>query len=96
MQERTTNDPVISAGIVISGPLLLSLHTDSVYKKVHLLRIPKTFDVSKDISTLVYRTLIESILTFNISSSSTKHNMKLSHITNQESKIIGSPQKNPI
>ena len=87
-------------GTEIDTSLSFGNHADSVYKKaqqrLHLLRKLKTFNVSKSILTLVYTSLIESILTFNISSwyssLSTKHKTKLSRIVNQASKIIGSPQ----
>ena len=57
-------------GIEMDTSLSFSQHTDATYKKarLHLLRKLITFQVSKDILTLVYRSLIESVLTFHISS----------------------------
>ena len=50
--------------------LSFSQHTDSVYKKAQqrlfLLRKLRSFDVKQDILTAVYKSLIESVLTFNI------------------------------
>ena len=71
-----------------------------MYKKaqqrLHLLRKLRDFSVSKDILIRVYRSLIESILTFNISAwynaLTVKYKSKLARIINQASKIIGSPQ----
>ena len=55
-----------------TNPVLLSTHGHKTYKKahqrLHLLRKLRTFQVSKDILTWVYRFLIESVLTCNISS----------------------------
>ena len=79
---------------------LSSQHTDTTYKKtqqcLHLLRKLRSFQVSKDFLTLVYRSLIESVLTFNISSwynqRTIKHKTKLTRIVNQAGKITVSPQ----
>ena len=56
-------------GTEIDISLSFSQHTDSIFKeahqRLHLLRKLRAFNVSKNILTLVYRSLIESILTFN-------------------------------
>ena len=76
-------------GIEMDTSLSFSQHTDATYKKacLHLLRKLITFQVSKDILTLVYRSLIESVLTFHISSwynqLTIKHKTKLTRIVNQ-------------
>ena len=80
--------------------LSFSQHTDSVYKKAQqrlfLLRKLRSFDVKQDILTAVYKSLIESVLTFNITSwftlTSVKNKSKLSRIVNQGSKITGKTQ----
>lgn len=87
-------------GTEIDTSMSFSQHADSVYKKaqqrLHLLRKLRDFNVSKDILTRVYQSLIESLLTFNISgwynALTVKHKSKLARIINQASKIIGSPQ----
>ena len=87
-------------GTELDTSLSFSHHADSVYKKaqqrLHLLRKLRVFNVSKDILTVVYCSLIESILTFNISAwyntLTVKHKTKLARIVNQAGKIIGSPQ----
>lgn len=69
-----------------------------LYKKaqqrLHLLRKIRDFSVSKGILTRVYRSLIESILPFNITAwynaLTVKHKIKLARIKHQASKIIGS------
>jgi hypothetical protein len=71
-----------------------------VYKKAQqrlfLLRKLRSFDVKQDILTAVYKSLIESVLTFNITSwftlTSVKNKSKLSRIVNQGSKITGKTQ----
>ena len=78
---------------------LSSTHRHKIQKKaqqrLHLLRKLRTFQVSKDILTLVYRSLIESVLTFNIASwynqLTIKHKTKLTRIVNQAGKIPGCP-----
>ena len=80
--------------------LSFQTHSDTTYNKalqrLHLLRKLRHFNVSRKILTMVYRSLIESILTFNIISwynlLTSKQKTKLSRITAQASKIIGSPQ----
>ena len=57
-------------GMEMDSCLSFSHHTDSVYKKAQkrlfLLRELRDFNVKKDILIVVYKSLIESILTFNI------------------------------
>lgn len=87
-------------GTKMDTSLSFSQQTDLIFKKaqqrLHLLRKLRTFQVSKDILTLVYRSLIESVLTFNISSwynqHSIKHKTRLTRIVNKAVKITGSPQ----
>ena len=86
-------------GTEIDTSLSFSQHTNTIFKKaqqrLHLLRKLRTFQVSKDVLTLVYRSLIESVLTFNISSwynqLTIKHKTRLSRIVNHAAKITGSP-----
>jgi hypothetical protein len=58
-------------GLIIIN-LSFSQHTDSVYKKAQqrlfLLRKLRSSDVRQDILTAVYKSLIDSVLTFNITS----------------------------
>ena len=87
-------------GTEIDACLSFSHHANSIHKKaqqrLYLLRKLRAFNVSKDILTLVYRSLIESTLTYNISSwfnfLTTTTKTKLSRIINQASKITRTPQ----
>ena len=87
-------------GTDLDNCLSFSQHADTIFKKsqqrLYLLRKLRTFNVSTHVLTLVYQSLIESLLTFNISSwyslLSSKHKTKLSRTVNQASKIIGAPQ----
>ena len=87
-------------GIDIDNQLSFGHQADSVFKNaqqhLHLLRKLSSFNVRKDILTLVYTSLIESILTYNISSwynfLTVKHKAKLLRILNQASKITQTPQ----
>ncbi|KAJ8349037.1 hypothetical protein SKAU_G00276260 [Synaphobranchus kaupii] len=77
-------------GTEIDSLLSFSQHADSVYRKAQqrlfLLRKLRSFDVRKDILTAVYKSLIETVLTFNITSwfnfISVKNKSKLSRIIN--------------
>ena len=87
-------------GIEVDRTLSFSVHTEHTYKKAQqrlfLLRKLRSFNVSKDILTVVYRSLIESVLTYNISSwytfLSVRDKSKLSHIIKHASKITGTTQ----
>ena len=74
-------------------------HVDYVYKRAQqrlfLLRKLKSFDVSQHILQLVYRSLIESVLSFNIITwyVSGKNKVKLARVVNTASKLIGNNQK---
>ena len=56
-------------GTVLDERLSFCEHVDYVYKRarqrLNLLRKLKSFDVSQDILQLVYRSLIESVISFN-------------------------------
>ena len=66
-------------------------------KRLFLLRKLKSFDVSQHILQLVYRSLIESVLSFNIitwyGNVSGKNKVKLARVVNTASKLIGNNQK---
>ena len=87
-------------GIEVDRTLSFSVHTEHTYKKAQqrlfLLRKLRSFNVSKDILTVVYRSLIESVLTYNISSwytfLSVREKSKLSRIIKHASKITGTTQ----
>ena len=76
-------------------------HVDYVYKRAQqrlfLLRKLKSFDVSQHILQLVYRSLIESVLSFNVitwyGNVSGKNKVKLARVVNTASKLIGNNQK---
>ena len=88
-------------GTVIDKKLSFSCHVDSVCKKanqrLYLLRKLKYFDVRQDILEMVYRSLVESILTFNIvtwfGNLSVKDRARLTRVVNLAGKIIGRTQK---
>jgi len=88
-------------GTILDKNLSFSAHVDSVCKKanqrVYLLRKLKSFDVSAPILETVYRSLIESILTFNIitwfGNLSVKDRARLSRVVKLAGRIIGSQQK---
>lgn len=87
-------------GTEIDVGLSFNHHVDSVFKKaqqrLHLLRKLRSFHVKKDVLTLVYKSLIESIITFSITSwfkfLTLKTKSKLSRIISQASKITGTAQ----
>ena len=80
--------------------LTFQTNADSIYKKarqrLYLLRQLRSFNASKHTLTMVYRSLTESVLTFNIISwygnLSVRDRNKLTQIVNQASKIIGNKQ----
>ena len=57
-------------GTVLGSNLSFTTHVDTVCKKanqrMYLIRKLKTFDVDKNMLEMIYRSLVESILTFNI------------------------------
>lgn len=79
--------------------LVFSQHSDTTYKKKKQTTYSparRTFQVSKDVLTSVYRSPVESVLTFNTSTwfnnkVTIKHKTRLSRIVNHTSKIIGYP-----
>ena len=87
-------------GTVLDERLSFCEHVDYVYKRAQqrlfLLRKLKSFDVSQHILQLVYRSLIESVLSFNIitwyGNVSGKNKVKLARVVNTASKLIGNNQ----
>ena len=57
-------------GTVLDSNLSFTTHVDTVCKKanqrMYLIRKLKTFDVDKKMLEMIYRSLVETILTFNI------------------------------
>lgn len=88
-------------GTFIDSNLNFSDNTDHIFKscnqRLHLLRKLNSFGVSKHIMEMVYKNLIEGILTFNMAmwygNLNTKGRCKLQRIVNLASKIIGKTQK---
>ena len=88
-------------GTLLDESLSFCDHVDYIYKKAQqrlfLLRKLKSFDVSQHILQLVYRGLIESVLTFNRitwhGNVSGKNKTKLARVVNTASKLIGNEQK---
>ena len=87
-------------GVILDNKLNYNCHVDHVCKKANqrlfLLRKLKHFQINSNILESVYRSLIESILTFSITAwygnLSVKSKTQLSRIVNQASKIIGKKQ----
>ena len=87
-------------GSILDGKLSFAENTDYIAKKaqqrLYLLRKLKSFDVSQNVLQLVYRSIIESVLTFNIilwyGNLTVKNKSKLCRIVNTAEKIIGCRQ----
>ena len=87
-------------GTTIDHKLSFQKNADGIYKKarqrLYLLRQLRSFNASKHTLTMVYRSLTESVLTFNIVSwygnISVRDKNKLTQVVNQASKIIGNKQ----
>ena len=87
-------------GTFIDDKLNFNTNTDFIYKKAQqrlfLLRKLKSFSVSSKVLEAVYRSLIESILSFNIVSwfgnLSVKNKTRLSRVVSQAGKIVGKQQ----
>ena len=88
-------------GTVLDSNLNFSGHVDHVCKKanqrMYLIRKLKTFDVDKQILETIYRSIVESIMTFNIITFygylSVKDKARLNRIVNIASKVVGQKQK---
>lgn len=88
-------------GTYIDSSLTFQINTDHVFKKcsqrLHLLRKLNSFGVSQSILETVYKSLVESILSFNMimwyGNLNIKGRNKLQKIVNMASKILGKPQK---
>ena len=88
-------------GTLVDESLSFCDHVDYVYKKaqqrLYLLRNLKSVDVSQHIPQLVYKSLIESVLSFNIitwyGNVSAKNKIKRARVVNTASKLIGNEQK---
>ena len=87
-------------GTIIDKKLTFNEHADMVYKKsqqcLFLLKKLKSFEVSPHVHELVYRGLVESILSFNIiiwfGHVTVKQKTKLGRVVNKASKLIGQQQ----
>ena len=87
-------------GVTIDENLSFNTHAENVHKKakqqLSLLRKLNAFDVSQSVLVLVYRCLVESILTSNITTwfdqLLVKQKTKLVGVVNSASKIIGRDQ----
>ena len=87
-------------GSLLDNKLTFSENTDYIARKAqqrsYLLRKLKSFHVSQNILQLVYRSLFESILTFNIilwyGNLTVKYRCKLSSIVSMAVKVIGCRQ----
>lgn len=88
-------------GVFIDSNMTFNDHIDAVFKKAQqrlfLLRKLRYFNVHQSVLEMVYRSLIESILTFNIvtwyGNISVKNKAKLCRIVKIASKIVGQPQR---
>ena len=88
-------------GFVLDNNLSFTTHVDTICKKVnqrmYLIRKLKTFDVDKKMLEMIYRSLVESILTFNIVTFyghlTVKQKNRLNKIVNIATKLINLKQK---
>ena len=88
-------------GTVLDSNLIFTTHIDTVCKKanqrMYLIRKLKTFDVDKKMLEMIYRSLVESILTFNIVTFyghlTVKQKNRLNKIVNIATKLINLKQK---
>ena len=88
-------------GTVLDNNLSFTTHVDTVCKKanqrMYLIRKLKTFDVDKKMLEMIYRSLVESILTFNIVTFyghlTVKQKNRLNKIVNIATKLINLKQK---
>ena len=87
-------------GTVVNGNLTFTDNVDHIYKKAQqrlfLLRKLRSFNVSTEVLQLMYRSLIESVLSFNLvswyDSLSVKNKARLARVVNQAGKIVGIKQ----
>ena len=88
-------------GTILDSNLSFTDNVDYIVKKAqqrfYLLRKLNSFNVSKDILTSVYRSLIESVMVFNIVSwygnISVKNRTRLTRLVNMAGRVIGIKQK---
>ena len=101
VQNCAIQELIIILGTVLDSNLNFSGHVDHVCKKanqrMYLIRKLKTFDVDKQILETIYRSIVESIMTFNIITFygylSVKDKARLNRIVNIASKVVGQKQK---
>ena len=87
-------------GTVVDKNLTFTDNVDHIYKKAQqrlfLLRKLRSFNVSTEVLQLVYRSLIESVLSFNLVSwygnLSVENKARLAWVVNQAGKIVGIKQ----
>ena len=87
-------------GTLIDNKLSFSDNSDLIYKKsqqrLYLLRKLRSLDVSRELLQIVYKSLVESVLTFNIvvwyGNLGVKGKAKLARIVGMAGKIIGAKQ----
>lgn len=86
----------VSWGMEMDACLPFGPHVE---ERLHLLRKLKSFNISKDILTVVDKSLIDSILTYDISTwfnfLTIKHKTKISQIINQTSQWWEKPSSSP-
>ena len=87
-------------GTVVDENLTFTNNVDHIYKTAHkrmfLLRKLRSFNFSTEVLQLVYRSLIESVLSFNLVSwygnVFVKNKARLARVVNQAGKIVGIKQ----
>ena len=87
-------------GTLIDNKLSFSDNSDLIYKKsqqcLYLLQKLRSFDVSRELLQIVYKSLVESVLTFNIvvwyGNLGVKGKAKLARIVGMAGKIVGAKQ----
>ena len=90
----------MNLGTVVDENLTFTDNVDHIYKKAQqrmfLLQKLMSFNVSTEVLQLVYRSLIESVISFNLVSwygnLSVKNKARLAQVVNQAGKIVGIKQ----
>ncbi len=87
-------------GLIIDNKLSFDTHVEAVCKKgqqrLHCLRRLSTFNISRTLMTMYYKSYIEPVLCFSIccwyGNVNVEHRNSLNGIVNQGSKVIGTKQ----
>ena len=101
--EVVSNFKYLGTFVDIDNTLSFSDNSDLIYKKsqqrLYLLQKLRSFDVSRELLQIVYKSLVESVLTFNIvvwyGNLGVKGKAKLARIVGMAGKITGAKKRLP-